>query len=311
MNGQDKPQERALSQPPVRWPCPRAAIRVARRATVAVLAGYLAILGTVMFFEERLIFFPARYPEGDWHPADLVFEDVEFQSDDGIRLHGWYCPVADPRAVVLFSHGNAGNITHRAYETLLWQEGLGVSVFMYDYRGYGRSAGNPTEGGTYADARGAYRWLAQQRKVSSDRIVLRGRSLGGAVSLQLALEVPHLGLILENSFTSASDMGQRSFPWLPVRWLIRNHFDSLEKIGRYHGPLLITHGTQDTIVPFEMAQRLFRRGNEPKWFHAVPGADHNDLPPLHDPGYFAAISEFLEGCQRHAARAGRRESMAR
>ena len=238
--------------------------RVAWRVVRVAATVYVGFALLAMFFEERLIFFPSRYPEGDWQPRGLTVEDADFSADDGVQLHGWYCPVEEPKAVVLVSHGNAGHIAYRADEIKLWQRQLGVTVFMYDYRGFGRSEGRPNEAGVYADARAAYRWLTEQEGIPADQIVLRGESIGSAVSLQLALEVPCRVLILESPFTSAVDMGSLSFPFLPVRILMRNRFDSISKIDRYHGPLLITHGTRDSLVPFEMGKRLYERANQPK-----------------------------------------------
>lgn len=255
---------------------------------------FIGLIFSVMLFEEKFIFFPACYPEGDWHPRSLQFEDVKFAATDGVQLHGWFCPVDGPRAVVLMSHGNAGNLTHRADEILLWQRYLNVSVFIYDYRGYGRSAGRPNERGVYADADGAYRWLTEVKLIPSQDIVLRGESIGAAVSLELALHVPHRALIMESAFTSAVEMGARTMPWIPVRRLMRNRFESIEKISRYHGPLLVTHGTEDSIVPFEMGEALFQGANEPKRFYAVRGADHNDVPFVGGSSYFLAIDDFLK-----------------
>lgn len=246
-----------------------------------------------MFFEEHLIFFPSRYPIGNWSPVGLQCEDVEFATPDGMRLHGWYCPVQRPRCVFLMAHGNAGNITHRADLIKLWQRLLNVSVFVFDYRGYGRSAGRPHESGVYTDARAAYRWLTANKGIAPDDVVLFGESIGAAVALQLASEVTHRALILESPFTSAVDVGQRTFPWLPVRWIMRNRFASIEKIGRYHGPLLIIHGTQDTLIPFDMGQALFNRANEPKRFYPVAGADHNDVALTGGRAYFQALDDFL------------------
>ena len=276
---------------------------VSLRVVMYMLVAYSIVLVFAMWMEEAFIFGPVGYPEGDWHPDGLEIEDVEFETEDGVRLHAWYCPVSDARWVVLSSHGNAGNITHRAAETRLWQKHLGVSVFLYDYRGYGKSDGTPGEQGLYADARASYRWLVERGGVAADRIILRGRSLGSAVALELALEVAHQGLILESSFTSVPDMGKQLFPWLPVRRLMRNRFESVSKITRYSGPLLITHGTQDTIVPFRMGKELFQRANQPKWFYEIPGADHNDLYGLLDPNYFPTLRQFLDRCAAHAARA--------
>jgi hypothetical protein len=256
--------------------------------------GYSLIIGLLMIFEEFFIFVPSRYPAGDWHPAGLDFQDVEFRAEDGVRLHGWYCPSPADRAVVLVSHGNAGNVSHRAEEIRLWQRQLRASVFIYDYRGYGRSEGSPNEKGLYADARAAYRWLTGEQHVAADRVVLRGESIGAAVALQLALEVPHGALILESPFTSAVEMGRRQFPWVPVRWLLRNRFESDAKINQYRGRLLVTHGTHDSIVPFEMGRRLFEIAPEPKTFQAVEQADHNDVPWVGGAAYFRAIDDFLQ-----------------
>jgi fermentation-respiration switch protein FrsA (DUF1100 family) len=164
-----------------------------------------------MVFEERLIFVPSRYPIGDWHPVGFQCEDVAFATQDGVRLHGWYCPVPRPRCVFLMAHGNAGNITHRVDRITTWQQTLHVSVFVFDYRGYGRSTGQPNEPGVYRDARAAYRWLTTDKGIAPDEVVFFGESLGTAVVLQLALEVPPRALILESPFTSAVEMGQRMF----------------------------------------------------------------------------------------------------
>jgi fermentation-respiration switch protein FrsA (DUF1100 family) len=278
----------AASKPPRRWwyfP-----FRIARLVAMV----YLGLMLCAMFFEEKLIFFPSPYPEGNWKPHALEFEDVEFAAADGVHLHGWYCPVANPRAVVLMSHGNAGNITHRTDEILLWQRHLRVSVFIYDYRGFGRSEGSPNEAGVYADARGAYRWLTEDKGIDAGEVVFRGESIGSAVSLQLALDVPHRALIMESPFTSAVDVGRLHYGWLPVRLVMRNRFESIDKIGKYRGPLLITHGTRDSIIPFTMGQALFDRANEPKTFYAVKGADHNDVPFAGGTAYFQAIDRFLK-----------------
>jgi uncharacterized protein len=268
----------------------------ARKAhlTVGLAVLSLLLVGCAMIFEERLIFVPSRYPIGDWHPVGLQCEDVACETQDGVRLHGWYCPVPRPRCVFLMAHGNAGNITHRVDRITALQQTLNASVFVFDYRGYGRSAGRPNEPGVYDDARAAYRWLTTDKGIAPDDVVFFGESLGTAVVLQLALEVLPRALILESPFTSAVEMGQRMFPWLPVRWIMRNRFASIEKIGSYHGPLLIIHGTQDTVIPFAMGQTLFAHANEPKRFYAVVGADHNEVAVVGGRPYMQAMDAFLQ-----------------
>ncbi|MCL4193640.1 MAG: alpha/beta fold hydrolase, partial [Thermoguttaceae bacterium] len=152
----------------------------------AALIAYLLVALLAMLFEESLIYFPSPYPNGDWQPAGLGQEEVHFQAAEGTRLHGWYVPHDHPRAVVLFCHGNAGNVTHRADSLQALHHGAGVAVFVFDYRGYGRSAGRPSEEGIIADARAARAWLAQRAAVPEQEIVVLGESLGGAVAVHLA-----------------------------------------------------------------------------------------------------------------------------
>lgn len=243
-----------------------------------------------MFFENSLIYFPSVYPEGDWQPHGLAFEDAWFEAD-GKKLHGWYVPHEQPRAVLLFAHGNAGNLSYRAESIDTLVKRLRVSVMIFDYRGYGRSTGSPNEAGILADARAARRWLAHRAGIRESRIVLMGESLGGAVVVDLAAADGARGLILENTFSSMADVAAFHYSWLPVRWLMRTRLDSLAKIGNYHGPLLEIHGDADSIVPLTLAQRLYEAANPPKQFVIIPHGDHND--PRRGLAY-QAIDRFLD-----------------
>ncbi len=274
-----------------------------RRLAVGLFAAcllYTTMVGCLMWGEDQLIYYPAKFPEGDWEPAGLVHEDVSFEAEDGVTLHGWFCAVSDPAITILHSHGNAGNITHRADLVRLWQRHLRASVLLYDYRGYGRSEGRPSEGGLYRDARAAYRWLTGKKGIAARDVVLWGESIGAAVALDLALSVPHRALVLEAPFTSAVDMGRLLFPWAPVRLLMRTRFDNLAKIGRIKRPVLIIHGTDDSIVPFDMGRRLFEAAPEPKRFLAVQGADHNDLWYRGAVELLPEIRDFLHGARDQA-----------
>jgi hypothetical protein len=239
--------------------------------------------------EKSLIFAPSRYPIGNWQPAGLVFEDAWFTAKDGTRLHGWYVPRPQPRAVVLFCHGNGGNVALWADVLRILHDRMGVTAMGFDYRGYGRSEGTPSEAGVLADARAARAWLAQRAGIGENQIVLMGRSLGGAVAVDLAVDGAR-GLVLESTFTSMPEVGHATMPWLPVRALMRTQFNSLAKIGNYHGPLLQSHGTADRLIPYAMGRQLFEAANEPKQFVVIPGGDHND--PQSD-AYYAALFEFL------------------
>jgi fermentation-respiration switch protein FrsA (DUF1100 family) len=267
-------------------------LRIVWQALRQVLIVYFGTVLILMFLENSLIFFPSPHPQGNWRPVGLKFEDVHFTAADGTALHGWYLPHAKPRGVVLFCHGNAGNITHREEILRRLHDATGVTVFIFDYRGYGRSKGKPNEAGVLTDARAARDWLCRRENVAPDKLILMGESLGGAVAVDLAAEKGARGLILESTFTSLRDVGAYHFPWLPVRLLVRTQLDALATIKNYRGPLLQSHGDQDTIVPYKFGQRLFEAANEPKQFVTFPGGDHNDLRGL---TYYETLGQFVAG----------------
>jgi len=243
-----------------------------------------------MLFENRLVYHPVPYPVGDWQPAGLQFEDAEFVAADGTELHGWYVPHSNPRGVVLFLHGNAGNISGRA-ELLRRMHGLALSVLALDYRGYGRSHGSPDEAGVIADAQAARAWLAEKARVHQSELILWGESLGAGVAVELATQGAR-GLVLENAFTSLPDVGAHHYPWMPVHFLMRNRMRSIDKIGQYTGPLLQAHGDADTVIPYKLGRRLYEAANEPKEFVTLAGGDHND----------ARSSRFWQAVERFLAR---------
>jgi fermentation-respiration switch protein FrsA (DUF1100 family) len=270
--------------------------RLARIWRIAglVLVPYLIVLLLLMIFEESFIFFPYKYDGSEyWQPPGLTYEDVFFEADDGTKLHGWYCPHESPRAVVLFAHGNAGNITHRA-DVVRRLQRLGLSVFLFDYRGYGRSEGRPDEDGILADARAARSKLAELAGVSARDIVLMGRSLGGAVAVDLAAEQGARGLVVESTFSSMGDVAAVHYPWLPVRLLLRTRLDSVGKIANYAGPLLQSHGELDGTIPYHLGRQLYDASpavdGDGKQFYTVQNADHNDPQPAE---YYELLDEFI------------------
>jgi hypothetical protein len=225
----------------------------------------------------RLLFFPTRgLPSAPGAGAGGAFEEHVFHAADGVRLHGWWLRAPRSRAGhVLLCHGNGGNIADRVPHASILA-GAGFDVFLFDYRGYGRSAGRPSEEGTYADARAAREALLAIEGVDHARVLYLGESLGGAVALKLALEHPPCGLVLQSTFTGIRDMARRHYPVLP-RHLVPDAYPSLRLVPKLRAPLLILHGDRDQIVPVENATALFEAAREPKQLHILSGVGHNDL----------------------------------
>jgi hypothetical protein len=231
----------------------------------------------VLLALENFLLYPATTAARHWQPPpDPRIRDVELQSADGTRIHAWWYPCEGATGAVLYCHGNAGNLSHRGLALQQWQRELGESVLIFDYPGYGKSGGSPSEAGCYAAADAAYDWLTQEQKVPPERLLLFGKSLGAGVAVDLASRRPHRALVIVKAFTSAPDVGQGIYPFLPVRWLMRNRFDNLAKIGNCPRPIFVAHGTTDELIPFAHGERLFAAAPEPKCFLAMPGCCHND-----------------------------------
>jgi fermentation-respiration switch protein FrsA (DUF1100 family) len=246
------------------------------RLAAGVVIAYLCVLAALMVMEDRLVYHPIPAAE-EWRAApNERVQDVELHGADGTRLHGWWYPQEGARGAILFCHGKYGNVSQYGKTILELGQGLGESVLIFDYPGFGRSEGRPSEAGCYAAADAAYDWMTREQQVPAERVVLYGESLGGGVAVDLASRRPHRALVLVKTFTSLPDVGQNLFPWLPVQWVMRNRFDSLAKIGRCERPVFVAHGTDDDLVPFALGQRLFAAAREPKAFFPVQGAGHND-----------------------------------
>jgi fermentation-respiration switch protein FrsA (DUF1100 family) len=250
----------------------------------------LLVSGCREALERSLIYMPRRELVGT--PADLglAYSDVWFQTDDHVRLHGWLVPGRHPLTLLWF-HGNAGNISHRLDNLREIHHRLGIGVFIFDYRGYGRSDGAPTEPGLYRDARAARDALIRH-SVPAERIAYFGRSLGAAVALELALSHPPPALILETPFLSVKALANRTLPG--SGYLFKTAFDSLARIGSLHSRLLIVHGDADEVVPHEHGRHLFQAAPEPKAFYTIPGAHHNDTYLVGGDRYWQAWRKFLE-----------------
>ena len=238
---------------------------------------------------DTFLFHPLRHPFGDWSKRDPTVEDVWFRTPDGLRLNGWFVEAKQPRAVVLYAEGSAGNMTSRRWVLDLYRDQLRCSVFLFDYRGYGRSEGTPSQPGILKDARAARQWLAKRTGVAEGAIVLVGHSLGGAVVVDLAAHDGARGLVLESTFFALPELTEWHFGRL-ARKLVTNDLDSASKIKNYKGPLLQSHGNADSVVPFDLGKRLFEAANHPKQFLEVPQGGHNDRPT---PAHLKELDQFL------------------
>lgn len=226
-------------------------------------------------------------------------EDVWIETDDRLRLHGWYaaCPETEPkyfgdeRLAVLFFHGNAGSLPRWRWVADRWQQGLGADVLLIDYRGYGRSEGSPSERGLCADARAAYRWLRDVKQIPAERIVIVGQSLGGGVAASLACEVECRGLVLESTFTSTADVAVDQAWGVPIGSLVWDRFESLRRLTGYAGPVFLSHGDADGLIHHRHAQMLQRVLTGPTELLLIPRMGHTDSRPQDYPG---RVREFLQ-----------------
>jgi len=247
------------------------------------------------FLENTLIFYPDRDLVASPRDIGLTYEDAWIITSDEIKIHGWFLPSARPETppapYLLFLHGNAGNISHRL-DNLAGLTKAGLAVLIIDYRGYGRSEGRPSEKGTYLDAQAAYQYLRRKIGVDPDQIVIFGRSLGGAVAVDLAVKAPARALILESAFTSIRDMARVHFPFLPG-FLVSDMYESEKKIGRITTPTLFVHGEEDDLVPIAQGRRLFQAHPGPKEFFAIPRAAHNDTFLVGGSRYYQRLVNFV------------------
>lgn len=225
----------------------------------------------------------------------MAYEDVHIEASDGVALHGWFIAGESAR-VMLFFHGNAGNISHRLESIRQFQK-LGLSIFIIDYRGYGRSDGKPNEAGIYRDALAAWQYLTIARGLAADDIVIFGRSLGGSVAAWLAAQHRPLGLVVESAFTSVPDVAQEHYPWLPVRWLSHLKHSTREYIRDVQTPVLIVHSREDKIIPYHHGEAIFAAANEPRTLLTIRGS-HNDAFLRDEATYIAGLQTFLSGLAR-------------
>ena len=269
---------------------------------VVILVALSAILARLA--ENHLIFFPAPYPAGDWDAELAGARDVYFDTADGIKLHAWWFD-ADPKPadavdgepggvapVLLFAHGNAGNLTSRVEQSQAFAR-QGIGVFIFDYRGYGRSEGTPSENGIYRDIGAAYLLLTDDWGVAAERIVLMGRSLGTAPAARLSTLVPHAALVLVSPLPSAKRMARRMFGGLPADLLIRSRLPVVDWVAERTTPLLVVHGDRDEVIPLAYGREVYESAADPKRFLLLTDAGHNDILAAAGRQYVDSVSAFV------------------
>lgn len=252
--------------------------------------GIAAVLLVRYWYAPSVIFHPWKEIETTPASLGLVYEEVALRADDGETIMGWFVPARgggeeDGERTLLFFHGNAGNISHRL-ETISYFHSLGLSVFIIDYRGFGKSTGKPSVAGTMRDARAAWQWLTVEKKIPASQIIVFGRSLGGGVAANLGTEVNPRALILESTFTSLHDVGKKMFPGLP-KWLLGNDYDTLTRIVGQAVPLLVVHSPDDEVIDFAMGRKLYESYEGPKAFVEISGS--------HGRGWFESLAVYDKG----------------
>lgn len=264
---------------------------------IPVAIGYGVVLLLVYAFQSHLVFYPGMGREVGVSPQayGLRHETLEIRTADGETLQAWWVPAEDARGVVLFFHGNAGNISHRLDYLVMFNR-LRYATLIVDYRGYGKSSGTPSEQGTYRDAEAAWEYLRQARLAQPRDIVIAGESLGGAVGTWLAARQSGEGpgaVLLFSTFTSVNDLGAQVYWFLPVRLLSRIGYDNLENLKRIRAPVFIAHSPDDDIVPYSHGRRLFEAASEPKTFLELSGG-HNSSFVFMRPEWVAQLGAFLD-----------------
>jgi fermentation-respiration switch protein FrsA (DUF1100 family) len=242
---------------------------------IAIIAGVCVLFtGLLYIFQSHFVYYPGRNIAAAPDSIGLHFEKVSFETTDGVRLYGWFIPYKNARAVVLFCHGNGGNMSHRLDSIELFHR-LGLDIFIFDYRGYGQSEGKPSERGTYRDVKAAWQYLVEEWKVHPDRIIVFGRSLGGAIACWLAGSQTPGALILESTFTSIPSVTAKRYPYLPIKRLVRFKYNTAEYLSHVNCPVLVIHSRDDEMIPYKCGEQLFEIAKEPKKFLEITGS-HNE-----------------------------------
>jgi pimeloyl-ACP methyl ester carboxylesterase len=260
--------------------------------SVAVLLTLLLGLGLpgCAPVEQALLFHPLKSSPADYEPPPPPIQDLALRTADGLKIHARWCPCPGAKGAILFCPGNAGNLDYRALPIRILQRELGESVLIFDYPGYGRSEGQPSEAGCCAAADAAWNWLVEAGGIAPERIILFGESLGGGVAVEQASRRPHRALVLARTFASVPAMAEARIAAFAGP-LVTNRFDNESRLQSCTRPVFIAQADQDRVIPFAHGERLRAACTGPAELYRLHGLDHNDLLP---DGFYAALREFLQ-----------------
>lgn len=266
---------------------------------LSLLVLFLLLSVSLYYRQESMLFFPDREIRHTPKDIGLAYDEVSFTTKDGVVITGWFIPADDEKGVILFCHGNAGNVSDRLDSIQIFHK-LGASVLIFDYRGYGRSGGSISEHGTYLDAEAAWDYLVESKHKSPGDIIIFGRSLGGAIAAETALRKGPAGLILESTFLSVPAIAGTYYPWLPVKYLAKYRYSTVDKVALIASPKLIIHSREDEIIPFEHGRKIYEKAAPPKEFLEIRGG-HNEGFMLSGDSYRQGLGRFIEDCRKRAA----------
>jgi len=273
-------------------------IHGALRVSASSGRGKRCIKGALLFMiiiclscQSGIVYHPAKEIRATPSKIKLPYNDLYLVTSDNVTIHGWWVPAQNGKGTVLFCHGNAGNISHRL-ETVLLLNKLDLNVLIFDYRGFGKSEGSPSEEGTYRDAEAAWNYVTTIQKKDPKKVIIHGRSLGGAVASWLAVKHTPSMLIIESSFTSMRDIARHHCSFTPALAIISYEYNSLEKVKDLRCPLLIIHSTDDEVIPYAHGQRLYAAAGEPKELVTITGT--------HNRGFWDSKTLYLEALRQFA-----------
>lgn len=258
-----------------------------------LITSWVLLVLLIYFFQPKLVFYPHKEIEATPDLISLDYEDVTLATSDGENIHGWWIPHPEAKATLLFFHGNAGNISHRLDSINIFHQ-LGLSVFIIDYRGYGKSTGKTTEQGTYIDAETAWHFLRKEKQLASEDIIIFGRSLGGAIASWLAEKQSPAALIIESTFTSIADMGKRYYPYLPTSLLARIKYPSIDRIANIESHTLVIHSPDDRLIPYEHGKTLFMEAQK----ETTTTKSFLDIKGGHNEGFIISGKLYIDGLNR-------------